>query len=331
MARARTFIWASGGVVLYDAPAMSTTQRTRFPAGFLVLMELLAALLFVAGCGGSDFEVVESPTSTRLRRVWADEKGHFWAVGQIGAIVHYDGSSFKLEDAAGVRSTLSDVHGSAHDNIWVVGDDATVLRYDGASWTKQESPIDDHLLAVRVFSPDDILIASLTRVFRGHPGAWNEIELSGNYECIWDAGPSDVWMLDGLSDIVHYDGAGWTDVKHGLPGIQLWSDIWGTGNSFWALGSNPGSDSDWILKWNGSTFSQESHSWYDEGMAEGIGGSSEKDIFRVGGEGFIARFDGSRWETLSPPDDSAFLFDVAATARDVVAVGEDGVIWHQRR
>jgi hypothetical protein len=58
------------------------------------------------------------------------------------------------------------------------------------------------------------------------------VELYG----IWGSGANDVWAVGAQNNIVHYDGAAWTNVVSGANGSL--SAIWGSGpNDVWAGGT----------------------------------------------------------------------------------------------
>src|SRR5262249_53341836 len=129
----------SFGRIAGNAPFKTASRAVRH------VPKLLASLLFVTGCSSSSspWEIAESPTEASLRKAWADDRGQVWAAGDLGTIVQYDGSSFRVENIGGTLHSVADIHGSSHDNIWAVGDGGLLVRYDGAAWTEQEPPIDD--------------------------------------------------------------------------------------------------------------------------------------------------------------------------------------------
>ena len=61
-----------------------------------------------------------------------------WAVGQQGAIVHYDGKDW-VAVASPTREGLFAVWGISSSDIWAVGGKGVVIRYDGSRWTKVTS------------------------------------------------------------------------------------------------------------------------------------------------------------------------------------------------
>ena len=74
-----------------------------------------------------------------LRRIWAANENAIFFVGNNGAAMHYDGSSF-ITMETGTDIELTDVWGTGPDNVWASGYTETVgtiiLHYDGSSWSK---------------------------------------------------------------------------------------------------------------------------------------------------------------------------------------------------
>jgi len=87
-----------------------------------------------------------SPTGLNLEDVWHSGTDMF-AVGDYGAIVRYNGTSFEVMDSRTITN-LTGVWGSAASNIYAVGGQGTVLHYDGSSWKKMDSDTQNNLQAV---------------------------------------------------------------------------------------------------------------------------------------------------------------------------------------
>jgi len=75
------------------------------------------------------------------------ESNEAWAVGAMGAILHYDGVDWTDEQSAPVVD-LNDVAGTGWDDVAVVGGDGLVVFFDGESWSGPDRVTDRELTAV---------------------------------------------------------------------------------------------------------------------------------------------------------------------------------------
>src|SRR5688572_7478809 len=60
------------------------------------------------------------PQGNPLRAVWGAAANDVWAVGDAGAIIHYDGSAWRAASSP-VTANLNGVWGSAAHVVWAVG------------------------------------------------------------------------------------------------------------------------------------------------------------------------------------------------------------------
>ena len=66
-----------------------------------------------------------------LYGVWGTGPEDVFAVGSGGAILHYDGEEWSVQDS-GVTVRLYAVWGSSSSNVFAVGGGGSILRYDGS-------------------------------------------------------------------------------------------------------------------------------------------------------------------------------------------------------
>lgn len=81
--------------------------------------------------------VLERPGVHALYKIWGSGPDNIYAVGENGAVLHWDGESFE-EMGLGVSQDLVGIWGTDADNIMIVGGRSTaeLLHYDGDSWMK---------------------------------------------------------------------------------------------------------------------------------------------------------------------------------------------------
>src|SRR5438445_422536 len=67
-----------------------------------------------------------------------------WAVGEGGAILHWDGTAWSSV-SSGTTSDVFAVWGSASTDVWTVGYGGTILHWDGTAWSSVSSGTTNHL------------------------------------------------------------------------------------------------------------------------------------------------------------------------------------------
>jgi len=153
---------------------------------------------------------------------------------------------------------------------------------------------------------------------------------------VWGPRPDDVIAVGGQGVgpeskglALRWDGATWSEIAL-PPGTTRLHWLAGVGDTLWAVGEA------------GTAIRRDGDAWVavDTGVSVplwGIWGAGPEAIWTVGGDGFVGepvvlRHDGAAWqpEVLPPlPDECHALFKVVgASAGDVTAVGDFGVILH---
>ena len=159
----------------------------------------------------------------------------------------------------------------------------------------------------------------------------------GAFLSIWhDRLEDELWFVGSDSgngpQVLTYDGTEWSTIPTGITGDLWW--VWGTDTTVYAVGENGH-----IL-----SISKSDHTVTDTVIDSGtqlfgIWGSSDTDIWAVGGEPYstdgasLWHFDGTLWEQyLGTPDgfeELSYAFKVWGTAADDVwAVGTSGYSMH---
>ncbi len=163
-----------------------------------------------------------SPTKKNINAVWGTfqkDKINVFAVGNGGAIVHFNGEKWSPMDSPAKNDTinLNGVWGNHINNIYAVGDSGTILYYNGETWSQ--------------------LNTSLCFL--------KEISL----QAVWGNATNDVFIVGAAGTIIHYDGVQWYPMKS--PTKNNLHDIQGTSSSdIYAVG-----DSGTVLHYNGEEWS----------------------------------------------------------------------------
>lgn len=176
-------------------------------AGALVAALLGVLLLLTAGCTERDAlptrpaPVAEPEAWPRiypvvnghdLNAVWGLDADDMWAVGDGGAILHWDGRQVR-SFATGFTGRLRAIAGHARDSVWAVAEDGTILRWDGRLW-QVAGQLDGTLLAVFCTAADEIYVG-------GYVG-----NVPPDEPAIW-----------------RYDGQSWS--RQALPAVNLGSEV----------------------------------------------------------------------------------------------------------
>ena len=145
--------------------------------GCITLVLTLALLVTLIGCNGGT-TTTPTPTITAtapmpttspdgwewqnplpqgniLFAVWGSSAGDVYAVGDGGAILHYDGHAWRNLGSLTIASLLG-VWGSSAGDVYAVGNEGTILHYDGHFWREMNSGTTKYLYGVWGSSPWDV-------------------------------------------------------------------------------------------------------------------------------------------------------------------------------
>jgi hypothetical protein len=252
-------------------------------------------------------------TTPSLNGVWGSGSGDLFAVGDAGALAHWDGAAWSttaLDPAVAMRA----VWGSGPGNVLAVGDNrpndptAVLAHWDGVAWS--------------------------------HPSLAPTLPLPGSLSGVWGSSSTNIYVVGSAEQrgaTFRWDGTSWTEVEnvwvpsstmqppgappppptdpHGPPLVG----VWGSGPNDLYVASTGG-----VSHWDG-------HAWTISGVAAGIGftgvwGSGPNDVYTVDLSGQVAHWDGAGWRTMvwnyKP------LRAVGGTGPGDVWVAGDDVLYH---
>lgn len=265
--------------------------------------------------------------------------GEAYVVGANGTVLRraMPGAPWKPM-ATGTSATLYAVWGQVADDVYAVGElqaslgarrRYVVLHFDGKSWSKvyEGSPASAStnatgaLRAVTARDSDVIAVGLLGTVVGKLAGAgWKRISSRATDTALFSA-----WVDDSRVVVGGHSGQlleqqpnnRWVTSKLGLPFTVR--ALWGISNVLYAAGSGA------IYRHDGSTWSAVSPG-DNQVSVFGLWGASENDVFAVGQNGIVLRYDG---KTLKPMASGTSLtmqgvWGVSASA--VFAVGGNAVI-----
>jgi hypothetical protein len=274
-----------------------------------------------------------------LYELWGSSRRDVFAVGNGGAVSHYDGKEWSDQATPPTTGNLRAVWGVSSDEVYAAGERGSLIRYDGSRWATIESGTTETLTGVWAASEREIWTVSATGVRRFDGRTWTPmLALDAQAEgrsWIAGTGPSDVWVSGGREGMVwRHDGARWTTVLVGdMFGAQpLWVD-----RSAAVVGFEFGSGQGMIRRWRGAgpgpaladsgafadAWALESGTWIavgtdDQGRGVARHGDGSSYTFdetldhvtgfaadrahAAGSAGTIYQWDGQRWSVSRPGD-----------------------------
>ncbi|MBN1670081.1 MAG: VCBS repeat-containing protein [Kiritimatiellae bacterium] len=289
------------------------------------------------------------PQGNNLNAVWGSSISNVIAVGDGGAILHYDGSGWTAMES-GTGKDLRDVWGSAWNDLYAVGggrpydEDGVILHYDGARWQHVEHglPIQD-FVAVWGSGKDDVFVldqwGGWTAAIAHFDGReWRIHATMDLYECgewrdIWGSGPNDVYVVgyeefdecDPDAVIFHFDGNAWTRVLYG--GYGEISAVWGRGsNDVYAV-----ADGARLLHYDGRDWARMTvgDSGQQPARIRGVTGTGVS-LLVVGsggsGEPTVWEYNGTLWNKTMMSDGSGLSAGWAGEGGGAFVVGESGLL-----
>jgi hypothetical protein len=273
----------------------------------------------------------KSATTKNLRGVWGSSDHDVWAVGDEGAIVHFDGQAWS-HSKSGTLENLTGVHGVTPNEIWVSGEKGAILQWNGSSWIQASEAKGLTLLSIWASGPKDVWAAGMDgegdagMVYRWDGTKWAAQGIPGATS-IWavsGSGPHDVWMVGtsqrGAGLVLHGNGAKFDAVGYDGPGVR---GVWG---------SRP--DDVWVAPYEGAIQHWNGTAWSKAAMPAPttpllrLGGSGPDDVWAVGLGGGMLRYHAGAWSAVSTGTKQVLWGVWSRAPDDAWAVGNGGTILH---
>lgn len=212
---------------------------------------------------GAQWLMIDSGVTTPIRAISIRATNDVWFAGEGGIVLHWNGTSIEL--VSDPRPDLSGIWGSASDDLWAVGKSGALFHYDGKSWKTQNSGV------------------------------------TYDFKSIWGSGPSDIWAVgsdqSALLAAIHWNGSTWTEAK--LPPYAAGSHpvVWGTAaNNVYITASQGG-----YFQFNGVNWSVKPTGMNPAQDIVSIDGTDSNNVWALGVNLNVARFDGSKWTNVVAP------------------------------
>lgn len=261
-----------------------------------------------------------------------------------------------IQTIGGFQSSLSDVWGSAADDVWSVGRitpaepntrSFNLTHFDGVSWEldrlifahNPQATVVPQLGGIHGFSRDNIWIVGVNGIiFHWDGRQWLStcLGLGGNCSglladgqqltAIWGPSSSELFAVGAGGVIVHSDGDKWQRMESGTD-LTL-RDVWGLSTSdVYCVGADLFGGQGIVLHYDGEQWQQVSIRNGETLRRFGIWGLNRNYLITTGD--FTYRFDGQSWRELPAPDLNIVKQKVFGTAiNDVFIIGDFGLLLH---
>ncbi len=158
----------------------------------------------------------------------------------------------------------------------------------------------------------------------GGPHRWQVVS-SGAMDSavsVWANSRDDVWAGGSKGQLLHWDGALWTNFS--VATTNPIKRMWGSGpNDIWGVGGFGKFDPN-LVHWDGTSWSTVASGVKEDLNA--IWGSGPSDVWAVGYARDIAHWDGTRW-FVPYSEANGYLYGIhGISARDIWVVGQAGLI-----
>jgi len=251
-------------------------------------------------------------------------------------------------------SRMSALGGTSTSDLLLVGSGTwewMVLSYDGTSWHNEIQGGGSALFDIAVVPGGDAFAVgasstgSIPLIVSRQRSAWTQSTLSepGFLRALWADASGELFAVGWFGALFRYSDGKWHKLAFAPAAAVSFYDVWGTSaKNLFAVGSIADGT---VYRYDGSAWTEV---WQGKSGLRSIWGSSEKDIYALGGRTLI-HYDGVAWSNAAPAlaEGSALFASVWGTsARHVVAGGSlvnqqgksesliliyDGVRWTRSR
>jgi ligand-binding sensor domain-containing protein len=215
------------------------------------------------------------------------------AVGDGGAIMHYDGSTW-TRPRSPTRNPLRGIFVASENTANAVGDGGTWVSYDGNRWVVRSSPTSKDLNAIAGVSASAAWAVGVGGTVVRHDGVIRRListPFTTDLNGVWLPAGNLIYMVGAEGTIATFNGfSDWTVTsvtQHDL------NAVWGTAvNNVFAVG-----DSGTIFNWDGSSWSSMASN--TSRSIKSIWGTSASDVYAVGENALVLHYDGTTWSQMT--------------------------------
>lgn len=259
-----------------------------------------------------------------LLDVWSSSATHALAVGELGFIFRYNGSTWARQ-AAPTLERLNTVWAASTNVAFAGGDNGVLLRWNGSTWARQTSPTGDHIYAM--WGASDAAVWAVTD--GGHVLFWNGSTWAVVHTqalplyAVYGTSAQDVHIAGLSGTAAHWNGATWTTRPTG--GDPVLVGLWAAdAQTSLAVGARDFSSG--VALRYGGTWSEQTTG--TSNILSAVWGAVGFDLYAVGDLGTIIRYNGTGWLPMNSGT-TEFLWAVSGSPDGTgagFAVGLNGVV-----
>jgi hypothetical protein len=269
---------------------------------------------------GSEWTAMTSPTGQWLNDIHG-VGGSLFAVGRGGTFLRFDGVSWQTLSTP-TDQTLTGVWAATPNAVFAVGAAGTILRYDGSSVTAMTSSTDAVLFSVWGTSASSVYAAGGGVALRFNGTEWSEIASpSGSALGLWGTAGNDIHAASFGQGMERYDGTSWSTSFKNEDVFARAVFGFGPDDVFVASGRD-------MFHYDGTRLVKTDLSRLTTNAIFGMGGTSNRDLWAVGFDGNVLRYNGTAWGKVIVATDADFEAVWNSAPDDVFVVGRAGEIWH---
>ena len=293
------------------------------------------------GCQIAGWNVMTAPAAANLSAVHVVGQADVFAVGDGGALFHYDGSSWIALPSDPIGSgNLKSVWGT-DQQLFVVDGSSDVLATDltGAWATSFTGAATNTLTAISGSAPDNIFAVGLSSTLVHFDGtSWSVMtppsgptySLNG----VWVFDDNTAFAVGNQGVVLAYQAGTWSVSRASMAGDQALNAVWGTSaTDVYAVGNATPSTTSVAFHFDGMTWSPMVTDQSSQNKAlHGLWGRSATDLFAVGQTKTVLLCNGGdcSWNndnTELPPQTPNLNGIDGLPGGDFFVVGDAGTIW----
>lgn len=271
-------------------------------------------------------------TGSNLHAVWGADTNDVWIVGDQGRVLHWDGTALSTVTTP-IRVGLRSVHGPTNGNRTIVGGEkGEIWEYvrSMGTWTQITTSTQVQIRSLSIDSMTQWAVGDagicLERTSSGFVQRFCPI--SGSVHAVSINLPNILIVGEGGA-IGFREGPGWSSELSGTTTtLRATTSI---GSQYWAVGDPDGNG--WVLLRRSSSgaWMRSTGPAKTPRMLYGVFARSMQDVWAVGDERTLLRYDGSQWSSHTCPitrsTGRSFLGIWADTSSNQAwAVGKNGLI-----
>ncbi len=266
--------------------------------------------------------VQSSPTAQNLNAIWAVTASDVWAVGNAGAIAHWNGTSWSAVSSPTAQN-LTTVSCFSATDCSAAADAGQLIHWNGTAWSNVIDTGSEAFTSIALVSATDgwaVTAGTGTprgRIFRWNGTTWSlnidtGSQLFSSVQCVTS---TNCWAAADSGQIYRWNGTAWSQFVD--LGSQTWNGIrMNSASDGWVVG-NGGA----IYRWNGTAWSSVASSTTQNLRA--VDCTSSTSCTAVGAGGKIVSWNGTAWSPVTSPTTNQLngVDVVSSTAGYAVGVG----------